>query len=66
MLQDGARRNNYPAPKEPRNIKKSTAASAVLKPPKEDGGDFRSRSFLTWSLPYLPVLVRLVGLIVKR
>jgi len=41
MLQDGARRNNYPAPKElGQDEKKSTATSAVLKPPKEDGGDF--------------------------
>jgi len=46
--------------------KKSTAASAVLKPPKEDGGDFPFAIFLSWSLPYLPVFVRLVGLIVKR
>ena len=47
MLQDGARRNNYPAPKElGQDEKKSTAASAVLKPPKEDGGDFPFAIFL--------------------
>ena len=46
MLQDGARRNNYLAAKEQGKIKKSTAASAVLKPPKEDGGDFPFAIFL--------------------
>lgn len=47
MLQDGARRNNSPAPKElGQDEKKSTAASAVLKPPKEDGGDFPFAIFL--------------------
>ena len=46
MLQDGACRNNYPMPKEHEQYKKSTAASAVPKPPKEDGGDFLFVIFL--------------------
>jgi|GEM_PF-838276 len=46
MLQDGARRNNSLAPKGLGQEKKSTAASAVLKPPKEDGGDFPFAIFL--------------------
>jgi len=57
MLQDGARRNNYPAPKEQEKIKKSTAASAVPKPPKEDGGDFLFAIFLEL-LVVLPVDLR--------
>ena len=51
MLQDGAHRNNYPPPKEQgQGEKKSTAASAVLKPPKEDGGDFAFAIFFELAL----------------
>ncbi len=65
MLQDGDRRNNYPAPKEAAKTKKAQLASAVLKPPKEDGGDFPFAIFLML-FPALPVCLCRVDLIVKR
>lgn len=67
MLQDGARRNNSLAPKGLGQEKKKHSCKRCAETTKGGWRRFSVRDlFLSWSLPYLPVLVRLVGLIVKR
>jgi len=67
MLRDGVRGNNYLHRKSRTKIKKKHSCKRCAETTK--GGWrrlFRLRSFLSCSLPYLPVFFRLVGLIVKR
>ena len=67
MLQDGARRNNSRGPKELGQEKKKHSCKRCAETTKGGWRRFSVRDlFLSWSLPYLPVFVRLVGLIVKR
>ena len=65
MLQDGALRNNHPAPNKLGQTKKSTAPSAVLKPPKEDRGDFIFVNFLKLLVGLPAGLLPMLGLINK-
>ena len=67
MLQDGVRGNNTLHRKSWIKVKKKHSCKRCAETTKGGWRRFSVRDlFLSWSLPYLPVLVRLVGLIVKR